>query len=175
MAAALVAVLVTAAPAAAKVLLSLDEALALAFPGVSVTRETIYLTETQTTAVAHDVGEPCLSALVVRYLATGAHGRAGTAYVDTHRVRTLSESLLVVLASDGRVARVEVLSFAEPEEYMPRPAWYRLFDGRELDEELRVRRGIRAVTGATLTAVATTAAVRRVLAVHRVIEGGATP
>ena len=38
------------------------------------------------------------------------------------------------------------------------------------DDELSMKRGIRAVTGATLTARATTDAARRVLAVHKVIQ-----
>jgi hypothetical protein len=64
-----------------------------------------------------------------------------------------------------------VLSFAEPPDYLPRKGWYEQFAGRELDDELRLDRGIRAVSGATLTATATTAAARRVLAVHLEIEG----
>jgi len=153
------------------VLLSLEEALSLAFPGADVERVTEYLDAAQIAAVAAESGQPPSSALVVRYLANREGRRVGTAYVDTHRVRTLPESMLVVVAPDGTVARVEVLSFAEPEEYMPREAWYRLFEGRALDDELAVKRGIRPVTGATLTAAATTAAVRRVLALHRVLEG----
>ena len=72
--------------------------------------------------------------------------------------------------SDDTIRRIEVISFAEPLDYLPREGWYRQFDGRALDDELRLDRGIRAVTGATLTANATTAAARRVLAVHRIIE-----
>ena len=41
-------------------------------------------------------------------------------------------------------------------------------DGRTLDDDLQMNRGLRAVTGATLTATVTTAASRRVLAVEPV-------
>jgi hypothetical protein len=68
------------------------------------------------------------------------------------------------------VARLEVLAFAEPEEYLPRARWYGQFLGRALDDELNLGRGIRGVSGATLTARATTRAVRRVLAVHAVLQ-----
>jgi hypothetical protein len=64
------------------------------------------------------------------------------------------------------VGRVEVLAFDEPPDYLPRAEWYRQFDGRPLDAELDLRRAIRPVTGATLTARSTTDAVRRVLALH---------
>ena len=102
----------------------------------------------------------------------------GTAYFETHLVRTLPETVMVVVAADGTVGRVEVLSFAEPPDYLPREAWYRQFDDRPLDAELELRHAIRPVTGATLTARVTTDAVRRVLAIHRVLgdkvdrEGG---
>ena len=62
-----------------------------------------------------------------------------------------------------------MLEFSEPEQYMPRGAWYGQLAGKGLDAELDLSRGIRPVAGATLTARATTAAVRRVLALHQVL------
>jgi hypothetical protein len=88
-------------------------------------------------------------------------------------VRTLEETVMVVVDPDGRVARVEVIAFDEPPDYLPRAEWYRQFDGRPLDAELDLERAIRPVTGATLTAVATTAAARRVLALHRALAESA--
>jgi len=76
----------------------------------------------------------------------------------------------VVVDPVGRIGRIEVLSFDEPPEYLPRAAWYRQFDGRKLDAELELRRAIRPVAGATLTARATTDAARRVLALYRVVS-----
>jgi hypothetical protein len=102
-------------------------------------------------------------------------GEEGTAYFDSHRVRTLPETLMVVVDPRGRVRRIEVLAFREPEEYLPRPVWYGQFPGRGLDDELALDRGVRGVIGATLTARATTQAVRRVLALDRVIAGEAAP
>jgi hypothetical protein len=67
------------------------------------------------------------------------------------------------------VRRIEVLAFREPEDYLPRAAWYGQFLDRELGDGLALKRDIRGVAGATLTARATTDAVRRVLALHRVI------
>jgi hypothetical protein len=82
----------------------------------------------------------------------------------------MPETILVVVDPAGALARVEVLSFSEPEEYLPRPRWYAQFPGKPLDAELSVKRGVRPVVGATLTARATTAAARRVLALHRVLH-----
>ena len=95
----------------------------------------------------------------------------GFAYIDTHRVRTLPETLLVILEVDGSVRRVEVAAFREPLDYKPGDSWYRQFDDEELDRDLSLDRDIRPITGATLTARATTDAVRRVLAIHLAVTG----
>ena len=159
-----------ASPAAARVLITQDEALALAFPGCEVEREPGFLTDAQQERAGELAGAPVTSALVHRHVARKEGRLVGTAYFDTHRVRTLPETLMIVVDPDGTVRRVEVLSFDEPEDYLPRGGWYGQFSGRGLDGELALKRGIRPVTGATLTARATTAAVRRALAVHRVLQ-----
>ncbi len=156
-------------PACAKVFLTVDEALALAFPECEVVRRTVFLTDEQRSAAEERSGAEIRSSLVHPYAATCAGTPAGVAYFDTHRVRTLPETIMVVIESGGEVGRVEVLSFREPEDYIPRSNWYDQFDGRQLDRELSLKKSIRSVTGATLTARATTEAVRRVLALHQVI------
>ena len=171
--AALLLLTLVAAPAAAKVFLSVDEALKLAFPQCKVERKTAYLTPEQVKRAREISGVEVPSALVTYHVATRGGQPAGTAYFDTHRVRTLPETLMVVVDPQGRVSRIEVISFREPEEYMPRGVWYQQFLGKSLAPDLQLKREIRPVTGATLTARATTDAVRRVLALHKVIRGGA--
>lgn len=163
----------SAAPAArgaGKVFLSADEALALAFPKCAITRATVYLTPEQLARAGELAGEKIEASIARPWTATRDGALVGTAYLDTHRVRTLSETVFVVVDPRGRVARIELLSFAEPEEYIPRGNWYAQFLGKELGPELRLKGSIRPVTGASLTAVATTNAVRRVLALHRALE-----
>lgn len=165
---ALSVVLATAASAA--VYLTQDKALALAFPsGTSVERQAVFMTEAQLAKAraAAGPGVPVESALVTRYTGKDAGGRVvGTAYFDTHRVRTLEETLMVVVGPDGTIARVEILAFGEPPDYLPKKAWLDQFQGHALDQELSVKRGIRGITGATLSSQAATDAVRRVLAIH---------
>ncbi len=158
-----------ASPGLAKVFLTQEEALKLAFPGAVVARRTAFLTEAEQKEAASLSGGPTPSALAVAHVATKDGRLAGTAYFDTHVVRTLDETLMVVVSPSGTIARIEILSFSEPEEYLPREHWYAQFPGKALDDELSVKRGIRAVSGATLTARATTEAARRVLALHQVV------
>lgn len=164
-----------AAAGGEKVYLRLDEALELAFPGCEIQRGTAYLTEEQAAKIKKLAGTKLPSAIAHPYVASKDGKIVGTAYVETHRVRTLRESLLIVVDPKQRVKRIEVLSFAEPEEYLARPNWYGQFVGKKLDDELQLKRGIRGITGATLTARATTDAVRRVLALHQVLNSPPPP
>jgi hypothetical protein len=164
--------LAAAGASGAKVFLTVDEALALAFPGCTVEAHTLYLTDIQLARARELAGVEIASAMVRPYLAECDGRAAGAAYFDSHRVRTLPETLMVVVGADGVLRRVELLAFREPEDYIPRDAWYEQFESRELSAELSLKRGIRSVTGATLTARATTDAIRRVLALHRVIGEG---
>lgn len=176
--AALVAILVlaVATDAAAKVLLTQDEALRLALgDAASVDRRTAFLTDAQVVR-ARAIAGPGIeirSALVVWYEAKS--GPARRAYFDTHRVRTLQETVLLVVEPDETIGRIEVLSFGEPPEYLPRKTFLSQFLGKRLDAELDTRRGIRGITGATLSSSAVTEAARRVLAVDRVLHEASGP
>ncbi len=161
-----------AAVAEARVLLTQQEALSLAFPaGVAVERKTAFLTASEQQEARKLSGAERLpDALAAFYVGTRDGREVATAYFDTHVVRTLAETVMVLVDATGAIARIEVMSFGEPEEYLPRPHWYAQFSGRKLDDELSLKRGVRPISGATLTARATTEAARRVLALHRVLR-----
>lgn len=161
--------------AAARVFLTVEEALDLAFPGCEIERRTVYLTAAELARASELAGLPIAGALVHPYAARCAGEPGGTAYFDSHLVRTLPETLMVVVDPAGKVRRLEVLAFAEPPEYLPREAWYGQFLDQPLSQELALRRRIHAVSGATLTVRATTEAVRRVLAIHRALAEAGRP
>ncbi len=165
------ALVAAAGTAGARVLLSRDQALRLAFADASVERQARFLTDAQMAHAREIAGDgvEIPSALVTRYVATLDGKAVGTAYFDTHTVRSLPETVMVVVESGARIARVEVLSFGEPEDYLPKAGWLGQFSGRVLDRDLAIKRGIHGITGATLSARAVTEATRRVLAIHRVL------
>lgn len=153
---------------------SREQALARAFPPPAVTeRKTWFLTDAERERASRLAKAKIDSSLVVAYVGRGPTGPLGTAYFDTHTVRTMPETILVTVKLDGGVAGVEVVAFGEPEDYLPRLRWLKLFGGRRLDADLTVGRGLAHVTGATLTTRAIAEAVRRVLAIHRVISEAA--
>ncbi|MFT5052227.1 MAG: electron transport complex protein RnfG [Chlamydiales bacterium] len=153
----------------ARVFMTAEEALKLAFPKLAIERGNAFLTDLEQKRVSKLSGNDFDRGVVYPYFAKRDGLVVATAYFDTHRVRTLRETVMIVVTSDQKVERVEVLAFGEPKDYLPRDIWYGQFDDRVLDADLNLKRGIRGVAGATLTARATTAAVRRVLAVHKVL------
>ena len=143
-----------------------QQALASAFPGAKVTRESIFLTPRQLAAAKRESGLEFSDQLVVRYATTG-----GYAYFDTHRVRTLAETVMIVVTPDGKVDRIEILSFDEPPDYQPKRRWFEQFRGRRLDNELSLNRAIRPISGASLSGRAIVNASRKILAIHNAIGG----
>ena len=130
----------------------------------------------ESAALAAKLAKAEVDVRIVRpYIARKEGAIVGYAYFDTHRVRTKKETLMVVVDNKQRLGRIEVLAFGEPEEYIPRGAFWKQFKGRILDDTLDLERAVRGVTGATLTARATTQAARRVLALHQVLFGAPRP
>jgi hypothetical protein len=166
---------VIAPPTGATVLVTVEEALAQIFPESSTERQTLFLSEEQLDRIEALAGERPTSALVTRFAARSGGTIVGWAYLDTHRVRTLPETVMIAIDADGKIRRVEAVVFREPLDYLPPDRWYRQYDGRPLDDDLKLKRGIRPITGATLTAVATTVAVRRALAAHHVLAAEEEP
>lgn len=161
---------------AAPLQLKPEDAVALAYPGAQALPETLYLTDAQSREAARISGEEIPSRMIKRFVVRKDGKRIGTAYLDSHRVRSSGETLCVALDARGGIIRIEVISFFEPAEYQPRAQWLGQFNGKgpaHLENELQLKRGIHPITGATLTARAVTAASRRVLGIHRAVEAPA--
>lgn len=163
-----IALLFAAITTSARVLLTQEQALATAFPSsVKVTRQKFFLTPQQLADARRESGVEFDDQLIIRY--AGSDGRF--AYFDTHRVRTLPETVMVVVTPDAKVDRVEILSFDEPTDYFPKRRWLDQFLGRPLDRQLALNGAIRPMTGASLTGRALVNAARKVLALHHVLTG----
>lgn len=167
------------APAAARSqVVSREEALAAVFPGADIRSESVFLSGDQADRIADISREDVEGRLFARYIAVVGDEVVGRAYVDTHVVRTKRQSLLISLAPDGRLRRIDVTAFIEPPEYLAPPLWRAQYEDRPLSDDLRLDAAIRPIGGATLTSRAVNAAVRRVLAMDAVLEGrdaGSTP
>ena len=153
--------------------ISRAEALAGVYPGAQIRSEQVFLTAPQMKDATVKGGIAVTSALVARYIASRDGQVIGRAYVDTHIVRTKKESLLISLDAAGRLLRVDVTAFLEPPEYRAPEPWLRQYQGRAIGPDVALNRAIRPIAGATLTARAANAAVRRVLAIDATLAAGA--
>ncbi len=159
-----------ARPACATVFLAKDEALALAFPGADrVEERTVIMTDAQKEEVERRGRAKLETQLWTIYVGWKGTEVQGYAVIDTHNVRTLPETFMVVIEPKGTLRRVDVLAFHEPPEYLPTERWIGQFPGRALDDDLKLGAGIQAITGATLSAQAMTSGVRRALALFAVL------
>lgn len=159
-------------PAQSKVYLKHQQALTLAFPPLTVAeRRSVFLTPDQMKEIEKAAGVKVSSKIVTYYRGVDKTGQVtGYAFFDSHIVRTKAETFMVVLKPDGAIAFVEILAFDEPEEYKPGRGWIDQFKGKTLGEELRVRRGLANIAGATLTSLALTDGVRRIVATWPIVK-----
>ena len=157
--------------AIAQVLLTQDEALALAFPDASeFERTTAFLDNQQAEQIEQLVGTPPDRLTITHYIALQGGNPIGVAYFDAHLVRTLNEVLMVTIGLEDEILSIEVVAFAEPPEYKAPDGWLELFDGKSWEDDLSMKGDIPNLTGATLTTRAVKRTVERILALHRVLN-----
>jgi len=149
---------------------SRTEIAALAFPDCDrVETEDVFLSPDQRERIEQAAGSRLRGDFLTVYKGYTGERLVGYAMLDSHLVRTLTETLLIVLDESGAVAAIYVMAFHEPQEYMPSERWLALLDKRRLTGDLRVGRAIVGITGATLSARAVVAGIRRSLAVYEVL------
>lgn len=161
-------------PLWAKVYLTKDEALKQAFPGAAtIERSTLFFDEEDVKRIQELSKAKVESKIFNYYTAKEGNRIVGYAVFESHIVRTKPEVFMAVITPKGEVERIEILAFYEPEEYLPPKRWLAIFKGKRLDDQLRVRRGIHAISGATMTVEGLTREIRKVLAVFelKIIKG----
>lgn len=156
-------------PSEAKVYLTKDDALKKAFPDAEIERKTLFLTDEEVKKIETLSKAKIESKLFTYYIAMGKEGILGYAIFGSHIVRTKPEVYMVVINPDGSVNHIKILAFYEPEEYLPPKRWFEQFAGKVLDDTLWTKRGISAVTGATLSANGITQEVRKTLSVFQIM------
>jgi hypothetical protein len=155
----------------AKTYLSREQALAQVFGSdAKVESHSVFLSADAVKRAEAAAGAKLASARVTAYVGRRGDELIGTAYLDTHPVRSMNETVLIVVSPARRVAAVEVLAFNEPEDYLPPRRWLDTFEDKTLTRDLKPGAAVPHLGGATLTARAVAAAVRRTLALHVEVE-----
>jgi hypothetical protein len=151
--------------ASAEVFHSKESALKAAFPSATkVEEKSIYLSSDDSSWIRSAAGVEWPSRVARAYIAYKGSSILAYGFIDTHRVRSLDQTVMVVLDPAGSVKRTFLLAFHEPAEYMASPRWWAQFKGHRLDEKLSLRKDIDGISGATMSARAGVAMTRRVLA-----------
>jgi hypothetical protein len=90
--------------------------------------------------------------LVTFYVVSAGGAVKGYAVIHSHIVRTKRETFSIAFEPDGRIRRIAILAFLEPDEYKPPERWLAYFEGKGASDRLTTGQDIPLITGATLSA-----------------------
>jgi hypothetical protein len=165
--------LFSVSPSFSKVYMTRDKALSVTFPGADrIEKKAVFLTEEQVKKIETLAKSELESKLYTFYAGKRGEETLGYAVIDTHVLRTKTETLMIVINPDGTLRQVEILAFFEPDDYMPTANWLNLFQGGPLNGSLWIGRDIPNITGATITSNSLVKSVRRIMAVFEVALKG---
>ena len=158
----------------ARVFISKDEALRLAFPDSdTIEKQSLFLSKTEVESI-EKLGRSKLDSRLFLFYVGKKNGEAiGYAAIDTHTVRTKSQTIIVVINPDGSLKYTEILAFFEPLEYKPTEGWINLFKDKKISDGIKIGYDIPNISGATLSSNGTANAVKKVLSVFEVVIKGA--
>ena len=157
-------------PPATGVIHSKQGALRIAFPEATTVRaKNVFLSKAESRVIGSKAGSELESRMVTVYVAHKGTHCLGYGFIDTHRVKQQDETLMVVVSPAGRVHAVHMLAFHDTPGKKPSNRWLKQFRGKALSQRLQIGDEVDGITGATFSATAVTRAVRRALAIHRVV------
>ena len=163
-------VLSSAASGEAKVFYAKLEALDVAFPSANgIETKSYFLTADQVKQVEALAEAPVDSKLATFYVGKKNGEVLGYAFIETHTVRSLPEAFLIVVSPEGRIQKLLILAFYEPQDYLPPARWLQQFEQKALSPGLQLNQEIHGIMGATLSARAVTRGTRKVLALFQVL------
>ena len=153
----------------AKVYYTKEDALKLAFPDASkIEKKTVFLDAVQKDRIEELAKTKTESRVFNFYTGEKNEEVIGYALFGSHVVRTKPEVYMAVINPDGSLRFIEILAFYEPEEYLPAKKWFSQFKDKRLNDDLWLKRGISAISGATMTANGIIREVRKALAIFKV-------
>jgi hypothetical protein len=148
---------------------SKKEALELAFgKNAQVEMLSLFPEKEQITKIEEMAKVKLDSGLFTFYLGKAQDKLLGYASIETITVRTMPETLMIVLTPEGNLRNVYTLAFHEPPEYQPPERWFNQLYKRSL-EEMDFNKGIDGISGATLSTRAAISSIRKVMAIHQIM------
>ena len=156
-------------PSFAKVFYSKEEALKLAFAdNAQVEMLSLFPSDEQSQQIEQLAKVKLDSKLISVFVGRKQDSILGYAIIDSHTVRSQTETLLLVLDVQGRLKNVTTLAFNEPPEYQPPERWYTQLLNRTL-EQLSFDQDVQGIAGATLSTRAALNSARKVEAIFQIL------
>lgn len=153
----------------AKVYFTKEEALRLVFPEANaIEKKTVFLDSEQQKEIEKLSKAKVEGRVFTFYMGKKDNATLGYALFGAHTIRTKPEVYIIAINPEGSLRQVEILAFYEPQEYLPAKKWFKQFAGRFLNDDLRLKRGIDAISGATLSAQGIVSEARKVLAIFNI-------
>lgn len=150
-----------------KVFQTKNKALEISFPNATeIEKRQIFLSADQISEIEQLAKTRINSKLYIFYVAKNGENEIGYAVIDTHKLRTSTETVLYVIDPDGKLKKAEILAFFEPQDYMQGGKWVNLFLDKDLSSSLMVGKDVPNITGATITSHSFAEATRKVLAIY---------
>lgn len=153
----------------AEVFLTREKALELTFPDATeIEKRRVFLTDDQHSRAEREAKTRIDSKLYIFYVAKKNGRETGYAVIDTHKLRTSTETVLYSIDRRGKLEKAEILAFFEPQDYMQGDRWIDLFLGKDLSSSLEVGKDVPNITGATITSHSFADATRKILAIYNI-------
>jgi len=133
--------------------------------GAVLKKKTLFLSKVEKNQLEEALGFKISSRMVPRIEVLLKGKLFAHAYLDTHMVRKLSQTLLIFVMPDQRVADIQVLNFQEPPEYSVPKRWLRLFKGYGQNNFAKKKNHVPARSGATMTSASVEKAVKKIIAI----------
>src|SRR5262249_32121861 len=134
--------------AQAKAFQTQQQAIHSAFPSHQVGRITVFLTQEQIERIEKLARVKVDSRIVIYYVARGASGVEGVAFFDRQVGRTMPVTYAAFVKPPGEPDPLDILSFDEPDDYLPPLRWLQLYRNRALNDDLAIGHAIPRITGA---------------------------
>jgi hypothetical protein len=130
-----------------------EQAVRALFPGSDrIEARDVILTDEMVARVERLARAKVKERLVTFYVVRAGAAVKGYAVIHSHVVRTKRETFAIAFEPDGRIRKIAILAFLEPEEYKPPERWLAQFEGKGGEDRLAIGQDIPPITGATLTA-----------------------
>lgn len=146
-----------------------QEMLSLMYPNCKRKKENIFLTKEQKKEIEQALDQKIHSPMALRYHIECPSGHS-FAYVDSHIVRTMNQTVVVGIGQKGRITHYKISSFMEPSEYRPPQQWIKQLINKGPEDKYQLNHEIDALSGATLSANAVVKSSKKVIKMHQVLK-----